>query len=128
MGYYQINTGGLVTALGHSIKGADGQWRPSTRDDLQNDRGSTHTVGYQEIPEPRYTQKEREMTNRAREYYGNGHSESAIEREIWKQIGGSYQGEFNANVERGLRKLSMEADRTRQLSAELFNQIANAPR
>lgn len=145
MGYYQINDGGKVVALGSSIKGADGQWRPATKDDYRNDTGKTtklvdengnqvdpHPVASHRYQEPRYKQKDREMTERARDYYGNGnrHSEALIERELWKQVGGKFQGEYNANIERQLwtANLRNDRDKVNKLSIELFNQVARASR
>lgn len=140
MGYYNICTGGKITAFGSSIKGADGKWRPATRDDYHNDRGKTTELvdanGVEVNPthkyqEPAYKRRDRERTQAARDYFGdNRNSESVIQHQLWKQIGGSYQGEFNATVERGLWQMDMERartkDRTRDLSMELFSQIANA--
>lgn len=106
IGNFNVNTGGRVEAF--------------------NDRGTTQEVVYQEQPEPRYKQKDREMTQRARDYFGKGSNESTLERELWRQVTGKPEPKFNTalmNVEREVWRQSLIGDRSRQLSAELFNQI-----
>lgn len=137
MGYYQINTCGKVVALGSSIKGADGEWRPTTKDDYKNDHGTTTKLvdedGKEVNPthryqEPAWKKTERERTERGRKYFPDRQGEH-IERQLWQQIGGKPSlGEFNANVERGFWKFDMERERTKDLTMELFNQVAHASR
>lgn len=137
MGYFQINAGGKVEAFGHSIKGADGKWRPATKDDYRNDPGKTTLLvdddGKEVNPthcyqEAAWKRADRERTERGRNYFP-GRQGADIERQLWAQIGGKpSQGEFNATVERGLWQMNLHNDRVKDLSVELFNQIANAPR
>ena len=84
-GFYAIGDGGRLNSFDSSIKGEDGKWRPTTKDDYQNDRGATREVVYKERPEQNWERQERGMTDRARNYYPNPR-ESALERELLNQV------------------------------------------
>lgn len=76
-GCFAINTGGRVKAF--------------------NDPGRTHEVVYEERPEPNWQRKEREMTERARNYFPNVR-ESALERELWNQVSQNQRPDFPTSV------------------------------
>ena len=107
-GNFNISTGGRVMSV-------------------SNDRGTTKEVVYQPKSEPAYKVADRERTQRAAAYFGNPR-EAAIERELMKQVTSKPEPKFNTdliNIEREVWRQKLMGDRTRQLSAELFNQVAN---
>ena len=139
MGYYQINTGGLVTALGHSIKGADGQWRPVEKDDLQNNRGTTtklvdddgkvvnpHPVANHRYHEPAWKRNDSERTERARNYFP-GAQGADIERQLWNQVTGQSLSAavVTPKIESDWSKLQSEFQRIDNLNRLLFQQLVD---
>lgn len=67
-GCYNINTGGQVKAF--------------------SDKGTTKEVVWRETPEKAWVRKEREMTERARNYFGVSSRERALEQILWDQVSG----------------------------------------
>jgi hypothetical protein len=67
-GCYNINTGGQVKAF--------------------SDKGTTKEVVWRETPEKAWVRKEREMVERARNYFSVSSREAALQRILWDQISG----------------------------------------
>lgn len=105
-GCYNINTGGRVEPF--------------------NDTGRTHTAVWKEQPEKAWQRKEREMTNRARDYFPNVR-ESALERELWNQVSQNKRADFPTSVNPRLAAeysaYQSRLNREDSLSRQLFEQI-----
>lgn len=127
-GCFNINTGGRVNVFDSSIKGEDGKWRPTTKDDYVNDKGITEEVikDYTPKPEKAYERKDREMTERARNYYPNPR-ESALERELMNQVSGGNRTATNVSPKLAADYAAYQSRLNRESSLEqqLMNQISS---
>ena len=103
-GVFYVNTGGKV--------------------EVSNDPGKTHTVVWKEQPEKAWQRKEREMTNRARNFYPNVR-ESALERELWNQMTGHNRTAVNVSPKLAADYAAFQAriSRENELAHKLFEQI-----
>ena len=124
-GCFNINTGGRVNVFDSSIKGEDGKWRPTTKDDYQNDKGrlsmpeikAEDEQTYKPVPEKNWEKREREMTERARNYYPNPR-ESALERELWNQVTGGNRGAANVSPKLAADYAAYQSRLSRESSLE----------
>jgi hypothetical protein len=62
----------------------NGEWRPATADDLQNDRGTTRDIP-EYRGEPNWRKRERQMTESAANYWQQPRHD-ALERLLWSQV------------------------------------------
>ncbi len=103
-GCYNINTGGRVEPF--------------------NDTGRTHTVVYEERPEPNWKRKERQMTSRARTCFPSPR-EAALERELWNQMTGHNRTAVNVSPKLAADYAAFQTRISREdlISRQLFDQI-----
>ena len=114
---YSVN---MVNQPGFYAIGDGGRVKPF------NDPGTTREVVYKERPEANWQRKEREMTNRARDYFPNVR-ESVLERELWNQVSQNKRADFPTSVNPRLAveysAYQSRLNREDSLSRQLFEQI-----
>ena len=114
---YSVN---MVNQPGFYAIGDGGRVKPF------NDTGRTHTVVYEERPEPNWKRKERQMTERARTYFPSPR-ESVLERELWNQVSSNKRADFPTSVNPRLAveysAYQSRLNREDSLSRQLFEQI-----